>query len=157
MKALILTGVQLLVGLNFALSQEVISSASGSYSNFYGKIDFTTGESVIHTFSDGTNYLTQGFHQPQIIISGIKDFSKDFLVTVFPNPVMSELRINLSESVDGYQISVLDLNGKNILTQPIKGKENSINVSPFAAGVYVLILKDASGKPLKSYQIHKLN
>ena len=42
-------------------AQEVVSSQGDSYSN--GSIDFTLGEVIIATGTDGTNDLTQGFHQ----------------------------------------------------------------------------------------------
>jgi hypothetical protein len=157
MKALILITVQLFLGLSSVLSQEVRSSSGGGYSTFYGKIDFTIGETVINTLSNGTNFVTQGFHQPQLIVSSVEDFSENLLVNVFPNPVLTELRINLDDIYEGYQLSLIDINGKSVLTSPIKGKENSINVSFLSAGIYLLLIQDAIGIPLKSYQIHKLN
>jgi hypothetical protein len=46
-----------------ASAQEVFSSQGEAYSNANGSIDFTIGEVVINTGTDGTNDLTQGFHQ----------------------------------------------------------------------------------------------
>ena len=42
-------------------AQEVVSTQGDSYSNGIGSIDFTLGEVVIATGTDGTNDLTQGF------------------------------------------------------------------------------------------------
>ena len=44
-------------------AQEVVATQGDSYSNASGNIDFTIGEVVINTGTDGTNDLTQGFHQ----------------------------------------------------------------------------------------------
>ena len=44
-------------------AQEVVSTQGDSYSNASGSIDFTIGEVIIDTGTDGTNDLTQGFHQ----------------------------------------------------------------------------------------------
>jgi hypothetical protein len=44
-------------------AQEVVSTQGDSYSNSSGSIDFTIGEVIINTGTDGTNDLTQGFHQ----------------------------------------------------------------------------------------------
>ena len=44
-------------------AQEVIATQGGSYTSASANIDFTIGEVIINTVTDGTNYLTQGFHQ----------------------------------------------------------------------------------------------
>ena len=44
-------------------AQEVISTQGGSYTSVDVNLDFTIGEVIINTVSDGTNSLTQGFHQ----------------------------------------------------------------------------------------------
>ena len=44
-------------------AQEVISTQGGSYTSVDVNLDFTIGEVLINTVSDGTNFLTQGFHQ----------------------------------------------------------------------------------------------
>lgn len=45
-------------------AQEVVSAQGDTYTNSSGSIDFTIGEVVINTVTDGTTKLTQGFHQP---------------------------------------------------------------------------------------------
>lgn len=44
-------------------AQEVMSMQGNSYTNASISIDFTIGEAVIKTVTDGNNTLTQGFHQ----------------------------------------------------------------------------------------------
>jgi hypothetical protein len=44
-------------------AQEVVATQGDSYSNANGNIDFTIGEVIIATGTDGTNDITQGFHQ----------------------------------------------------------------------------------------------
>ena len=43
-------------------AQEVVATQGDSYSNASANIDFTIGEVIIDTGTDGTNDLTQGFH-----------------------------------------------------------------------------------------------
>jgi hypothetical protein len=50
-------------------SQEVVSAQGDSYSNTSGSIDFTIGEVVINTGTDGNNDITQGFHQTNLATS----------------------------------------------------------------------------------------
>src|SRR5947207_3628930 len=46
------------------ISRKVISSAGGTLTGGSNKITFTIGETVIPTFSSGSNIITQGFQQP---------------------------------------------------------------------------------------------
>lgn len=48
-------------------AQEIVSAQGDSYFNANRRIDFTLGEVVINTGTDGTNEVTQGFHQVLIL------------------------------------------------------------------------------------------
>jgi len=67
-------------------AQEVVSTQGDSYSNASGNIDFTIGEVVINTGTDGTNDLTQGFHQTNWYFVGLEGHSPSYEATIFPNP-----------------------------------------------------------------------
>ncbi len=153
----------LIIALLFActpvisMAQKVISAQGGSYSNFYGKLDFTVGELVIRTLDNGSNSLTQGFHQTHLVVSSIQDLAHELNVRIYPNPVMYQLTVKFSELQYGKRIEILDLNGKLVKTQRLTAMETTINVQELAAGVYLLRLINKEGQYLKTYQIHKLN
>ena len=67
-------------------AQEVVSTQGDSYSNTSGSIDFTLGEVIIATGTDGTNNITQGFHQTNWNFLGVEDFSPNYEAIIFPNP-----------------------------------------------------------------------
>ena len=152
---LILGQILFCATLNFA--QEVVAPQGESYSNSSGEIQFTLGELMISTFENGTNGITQGFHQTKLIISSIEDFSSSMKVAIYPNPVLNQLTIKFTDIQFGYQVDLLDINGKLVGTQPLVGLESTMDVSALAAGIYMLLLKDEEGQFLKTYQIHKLN
>jgi len=77
--------------------QEVISSQGDSYTNGNGNIDFTIGEVVIATASDGNNDMTQGFHQTNWNFLGLEDFAPLVEVSIFPNPTENMLNIRAKE------------------------------------------------------------
>ena len=65
-------------------AQEVVSTQGDSYSNASGSIDFTLGEVIIATGTDGTNDITQGFHQTNWNFLGVEDFAPNYEATIFP-------------------------------------------------------------------------
>ena len=155
-KTLLLLGVFLFCASGI-FAQEIIASQGKSYSSSSGKIQFTLGETMISTFENGSNGLTQGFHQTKLVISGVEDYMSSLEASVYPNPVLNQLTIEFTDIQFGFQIDLFDINGKKVGTQPLVGLVNTIDVSTLAAGIYMLLLKDEEGEYLKTYQIHKLN
>ena len=47
-------------------AQEVVATQGDSYSNTSGSIDFTIGEVITATGSNGAADITQGFHQTNL-------------------------------------------------------------------------------------------
>ena len=62
-------------------AQEVVATQGDTYSNAIANIDFTIGEVIIDTGTDGTNDLTQGFHQTNFN-SCLGDFNLDGAIDV---------------------------------------------------------------------------
>jgi hypothetical protein len=56
-----------------SIERQVIGSAGTTLSNGTISIDFTVGELAVTTITDGTTTLTQGFHQPTIVLSILVD------------------------------------------------------------------------------------
>ena len=61
-------------------AKEVVSTQGDSYSNASANIDFTLGEVIIDTGTDGTNDLTQGFHQSNWNFLGVEDFAPNAII-----------------------------------------------------------------------------
>ena len=82
-------------------AQEVVATQGDSYSNASANIDFTIGEVVINTGTDGTNDLTQGFHQTNWNFLGVEDFAPNYEALIFPSPTDDRLntRTNNFENV----------------------------------------------------------
>ena len=80
----------------FISAQEVVSTQGDSYSYGSGSIDFTIGEVIIKTGTDGTNDLTQGFHQTNWNYLGAEDHLPSYEAIIFPNPTGDVLNIKTS-------------------------------------------------------------
>jgi phage baseplate assembly protein gpV len=68
----------------------------------------------------------------------IVKFNKGNIVKVstYPNPVISELNINVQ--VSNIAVSLSDMYGKTILTTLLKAGTNTINMQPYAKGYYLV-------------------
>ena len=134
-------------------SQEVISTQGDSYSNASGKIDFTIGEIVTNTETDGTNDLTQGFHQTNWGFVSIEDHVPNYEAIIYPNPTEDFLNIKASLYEDVSYV-LYDEMGKLILQGRLLSEQTALEVSPLATGRYSLVLSN-SKENLKTFNIIK--
>ena len=134
-------------------AQEVVSTQGDSYSNVSGSIDFTLGEVIIATESDGTNYLTQGFHQTNWNFVGLEDFAPNYEATIFPNPTSEVLNIRTS-TFENVTYTLYDAQGKLVLQNVLSAEQTPIQVGQLAPGSYSLILNNQT-QNLKTFKLVK--
>jgi hypothetical protein len=120
-------------------AQEVISTQGESYSNASASIDFTIGEVIINTGTDGTKDLTQGFHQTNWNFLGVEDLAPDYEATIFPNPTEDVLNIRTS-SFENVTYTLYDAQGKLVMQNILSAEQTPIQVSQLAPGSYSLEL-----------------
>ena len=131
-------------------AQEVVVTQGDSYTNSNGSIDFTIGEVVINTGSDGSNDLTQGFHQTNWNFVSIEDHVPSYEATIFPNPTSEILTIRTS-TFENVTYTLYDARGKLVIQDKLSSAQTPIQVSQLAPGAYSLILNNDAQK-LKTFQ-----
>lgn len=134
-------------------AQEVIATQGESYSNASANIDFTIGEVVINTGTDGTNDLTQGFHQTNWNFLGVEDFAPNYEAIIYPNPTEDVLNIKTS-SFENVTYTLYDAQGKLVLQDILSEEQTPIQVSQLAPGSYSLMLNSETQK-LKTFKLIK--
>lgn len=121
-------------------AQQVISSQGESYSNTNTKIDFTIGEIVTNTVSDGTNDLTQGFHQTNWIFVALEDLQPETQVNIYPNPAVDELTIETSAFKE-LSFELVDAEGKLVEQDELTAEKTPVKVAELAPGNYILNIR----------------
>jgi len=139
-----------------SLSPEVVGSSGEFYKNGFSQIEFTVGEVVVETFNSSSNYLTQGFHQTNLIIESIENNDISLEMSVYPNPSIDEITLFISNTNEEFSIKIFDALGKQIYTTNIIGKiEKRINISKYSSGMYLLHLTNNKHRTIKTYKIQK--
>jgi hypothetical protein len=134
-------------------SQEVISIQGDSYIDSNASIDFSIGEVMTNTETDGTNDLTQGFHQTNWSFVSILNHVPSYEATIYPNPAENFLNIQTSLYEDVSYV-LYDEMGKLILQGRLLSEKTSLEVNQLATGRYSLILSN-SKENLKTFNIIK--
>lgn len=134
-------------------AQEVVATQGDSYSNASANIDFTIGEVIIATGTDGTNDLTQGFHQTNWNFLGVEDFAPNYEATIFPNPTEDVLNIRTS-MFENVTYTLYDTQGKLVMQDILSAEETPVQVSQLAPGIYSLTLNNET-QNLKTFKLIK--
>ena len=145
-----------LLALSSALTttaQEVVATQGDSYSNTSMQIDFTIGEIIINTESDGVNTLTQGFHQTNWNFVGLENHAPEYEATIFPNPTSKILNISTS-AFENVTYTLYDAQGKLILQDKLSSEQTPIKVSQLAPGNYSITLTNEI-QNLKTFKLVK--
>ena len=134
-------------------AQEVVATQGDSYSNASANIDFTIGEVVINTGTDGTNDLTQGFHQTNWNFVGVEDHAPSYEAIIFPNPTEDVLNIRTS-TFENVTYTLYDAQGKLVMQDILSAEQTPIQVSQLAPGNYSIILNNQT-QNLKTFKLVK--
>jgi hypothetical protein len=134
-------------------AQEVIATQGDSYSNASANIDFTIGEVIINTGTDGTNDITQGFHQTNWNFLGVEDFAPNYEAIIFPNPTEDVLNIKTS-MFENVTYTLYDGLGKLVMQDKLSAEQTPIQVSQLAPGSYSLTLNNET-QNLKTFKLIK--
>ena len=134
-------------------AQEVVSTQGDYYSNASANIDFTIGEVIISTGTDGTNDITQGFHQTNWNFVGLEDFAPSYEAIIFPNPTEDVLNIRTS-TFENVTYTLYDAQGKLVMQNILSAEQTPIQVSQLAPGAYSLTLNNQT-QNLKTFKLIK--
>lgn len=151
MKNLLLLGT---LFSSFLFGQEVISFQGDSYSNTSGSIDFTIGEVIITTASDGNNDLTQGFHQTNWNFVGLDYQNPDFEISVYPNPIDNELNIE-TDAFENMNYVIYDAVGKIVLQSKLTGAKTQIKSRHLLPASYTLVVQNQNQEKVKTFKLIK--
>ena len=128
---------------------------------FYGQdmqLDFTIGQIDFETLAQNNFILTQGFQQPNIIITNTSVDEKQIKnISVYPNPFNDVITLETSETHNNLIFELINLKGQKILKGELLANEKTttINSSDLNSGVYFLNIIDKNNIS-KQYKIVKL-
>ena len=138
------------------LDHFVIGTDGGYAGNNQFSLSYTIGEIVTELGNDTVNNidLTQGFQQAYISIVSTENHLADIDISVFPNPAVNYLNVNISDLSKVKTYAMYDMSGKLLLQQEIISNQFEISFSNFSSGNYLLIFKNDQQK-LKTLKVQK--
>lgn len=94
--------------------------------------------------SNGDGFVVKFGMSEELISTGVVQVNSDFSVSIFPNPVKSNLFISSEEYLISFE--VLDAQGRTIKHQFTNSLTSSLDVADLESGLYFIKLIDKSGE-----------
>ncbi len=150
------------------LSRSVIASSGSSDNSGKVQLDWTLGEVGVATISTASGFLTEGFHQPEILrvesiapnlpeTSGAAALGA---ISIAPNPVSTLLSIQIPEawSQSASTLVLFDVNGQQIQTGQIASgvATSELDLGAHPAGVYWLHIVAKDSKLVQTFKVIKI-
>lgn len=126
-----------------SISPDVVASSGTHFSNGTTQVSWTIGEPVIATHDNGSNIVTQGFHQTLLTVTGIQETEAHLEgVSVYPNPVDYLLNIKFDSNNSNVSAMIFDASGRMITSEQINSgtTQHQLDLSAFSNGTYLLRL-----------------
>ena len=135
--------------------QAVIGSA-GTFSAFAsGSMAWTVGEVMTETYSPAGYFFTQGFHQPDDLNTLAVPDLPSKTISIYPNPVINNLMIDLSLTNSFYRIELFDMQGKLVRKELVPSQQLVIPFYELSNGIYLLNIINTETQNINSYKINK--
>lgn len=145
-------------GMAQSITPEVIASAGDHYENGSVQLSWTLGEVMIDTYDNGTNILTQGFHQTELTVTSVEENLADIRLNLYPNPTSEFLNIDLGNNEKDINLQLFDMSGKLIHKDVINAYDTKyvLPMQSAATGKYLVQLQSEDGKMNSTHQVVKL-
>ena len=145
-------------GMAQSITPEVIASAGDHFQNSSVQLSWTLGEVMIDTYDNGTNILTQGFHQTELTVTSIEETLSDVRMNLFPNPTSEYLNIELGNNEKDINLQLYDMSGKLIHQDVINAYDTKyvLPMQSVATGKYLVQMQSEDGKLNTTHQVVKL-
>lgn len=143
-----------------SLERQVIGSAGDYATGGNVSLSYTVGETATATLSGGNLILTQGFQQPDDQMTGIDEPVFNGEITVYPNPTSDIVMINIT-SDDDLILELTNVSGQQLMNRELVFQSGNysgqVDLQKYAAGTYLLYLRDSEGRVVTNYKVQKIN
>lgn len=133
------------------------NSSGGNSSNNSGSVSFSIGQIVYTSNTNASGSINQGVQQPyEILTLGQKETESNLSVTLFPNPTINYLTIEIGDyKEENLSFNMYDIQGKIITKGKISSDRTLVNTINLTPATYFLKITNTNNKIIQSFKILK--
>ncbi|TVQ49238.1 MAG: T9SS C-terminal target domain-containing protein [Saprospirales bacterium] len=122
-------------------SQQTTSTAGGNIKASAGSVSYTIGQTFFSSNSNEAGTVAEGVQHAfeTLVITNVEEQFLEQKFSVFPNPTRDMLVIEGKDEIgEPFKLAVYDINGKLLLQKDMKSERETIDLSAFSKGTYIL-------------------
>lgn len=130
------------------------TNSTTSYHWDFGNGNYSSEDTPSYNYTVSGNYTveltaTDSCGQTSIqtkeisVVLGIEDFKTHF--QIYPNPVMDLLQIRSQDNENTFSVTLYDIQGKQMFYEPDGSTNQTIQMSPFSNGLYLIKISSSKG------------
>jgi hypothetical protein len=133
------------------------NATGGDATGTGGSVAYSVGQIVYTTNTGATGQVSQGVQQPyEIFSAGMNETETIILLSIFPNPTLDQLTLQISDLNDkqlSYQL--LDIQGKILKVEKLTSKNTQIEMSNLPVAFYIINVYEEA-KLVQMFRVNKI-
>lgn len=153
-KQLFFSGLALL-GITTLQAQQSVHASGGLATGAGGTATYSIGQAFDTYNSGATASVAEGVQQAAEVMLGIELTEINLQLAMYPNPTTNYLTLGFGDyETTGVAYQLFDLQGKEVNKKVTAQKDNTIEMSAYPTGTYLLTITK-NEKPIKIYKVIK--
>lgn len=154
---LLFTVIAILVFIASAQAQQSANAAGGNATGSGGSAAYSVGQVVYTANNSPSGTVSQGVQQAYEIYSvGITETELNISLSVFPNPIVENLILQISDyNNEKLSFQLYDIQGKLVNKGQIITKQTQMNTSSLPPATYFIHVVNQDNKKIQLFKIIK--
>jgi Secretion system C-terminal sorting domain len=146
-----------LLWAGLAQAQESANASGGDATGSGGTVAYSVGQVVYTTNTSTSGTVSQGVQQAyEIFTVGIKETELNISLSVFPNPTVDNLTLQISDyNNEKLSYQLYDIQGKLLNNGQVTAQQTQIYTASLPAATYFIDIVNQENKKIQSFKIIK--
>lgn len=143
--------------INSGYAQQSINTSSESITSSSGSMSYTVGQIAQLTALGLGGSASAGVQQVyEITMVGFSEENSHLSLTIFPNPTVNDLTIEIKDySGETFICRLFDLHGKDLISKPIISQQTVLNASFLPSSTYFIAITNQKNQVIQLFKIVK--
>jgi hypothetical protein len=119
----------------------VCGSAGEYFEKSTGSLSWSIGEAVTETLEGSSHFFTQGFGQPDEVITSSEELKIEGEILIYPNPFQTDLIIRIKNFTQPISGTVYSKTGQVLKNFIVNDPFSKLQLNHFKPGMYLIRLK----------------
>ena len=145
------------LSVGYAQAQQSANAAGGDATGSGGTVAYSVGQVVYTANNSPSGTVSQGVQQAyEIFLIGINETELNSSLSVFPNPILDNLTLQISDyNNEKLSYQLFDIQGKQLSNGQVTAQQTLIDMNGLPSATYLINVVNQENKKVQSFKIIK--